>query len=269
MHYRDRHAIITGGSSGIGLATASALAAKGARVSLLARRPGPLGQAAESLREQGARVQIRAVDVSVRSDLHAAIAELCDEAGPCDLLVSCAGIAHPGYFGRIDHAIYREQMEVNYFGTLHAIEAVVPSMIDRRCGRIVGVSSAAGLLGVFGYSAYAPSKFAVRGLLECLRAELRPHGVGVHCVYSGDVDTPQLAHENSIKPAECKAISGTVKTLSAEQVAASILRGIERSRFAIVPDVQTRVLVRLLSLLEGSLNRSFDRTVERVRRERS
>ena len=92
-------------------------------------------------------------------------------------------------------------------------------MIERRRGSIVGVSSAAGLVGVFGYTAYAPTKFAVRGFLETLRGELAPYGIHVGCSFPPDTDTPQLADENRYKPKETKAISGTIKPLSAERVA--------------------------------------------------
>ena len=123
-------------------------------------------------------------------------------------------------------------MDVNYFGMVNVVRAVVPSMIERRRGSIVGVSSAAGLVGVFGYSAYTPTKFAVRGFLETLRAELAPYGIHVGCSFPPDTDTPQLADEEQYKPKETKAISGTIKPLSAERVAANILDGIEKERFA-------------------------------------
>ena len=88
-------------------------------------------------------------------------------------------------------------MELNYFGTLYPVRAVVPSMIERRQGHLMLVSSAAGIVGVYGYSAYAPAKFAVRGLAETLRAELKPHGIVVGCAYPPDIDTPGLEAEDA------------------------------------------------------------------------
>jgi 3-dehydrosphinganine reductase len=155
-------------------------------------------------------------------------------------------------------------MEVNYFGTLQAIRSVSPSMMERRQGTIVGVSSAAGLLGVFGYTAYSPTKFAVRGLLECLRAEMTPYNVGVHCVFAGDVDTPQLEYENKIKPPETAAVSGTISVLPPDRVAQAIVKGISRRRFAITPDGQTRVLAKSVSLINGWLNWEADRRVRNL-----
>ena len=90
-------------------------------------------------------------------------------------------------------------MEIDYFGTLHAVRAVVPAMVERRRGHLVLVSSTVAHVGVYGYSAYAPAKHAVRGLAETLRPELKPHGITVACAYPPDTDTPGYAEENRHK----------------------------------------------------------------------
>lgn len=239
------HAIITGGSSGIGLATAHRLAARGLAVSLVARRQELLDDAAASLRATGATVRTASVDVTDRAALVAAIERLQVEAGPCDVLVCCAGQARPGRFLELGDEVFRQMMEVDYFGTLYAIRAVAPGMAARRTGSIVAVSSAAGLVGVYGYTAYGAAKFAVRGLMEALRAELKPYGVHVACVYPPDVDTPQLAEENAFKPAETFAISGTVTPMSADAVGGRILAAIDRGRFAVHPNLEVRALASL------------------------
>jgi 3-dehydrosphinganine reductase len=253
------HAIVTGGSSGIGLATARLLADRGATVSLVARGADRLEAAAGELRERGATVHTRAADVADRAALTTALDELVAAAGPCEVLVSSAGLARPGRFLELPDDVFRQMIEVDYFGTLYALRSVVPGMVERGRGSVVAVSSAAGLLGIYGYSAYGPAKFAVRGLMESLRAELAPHGVHVGVVYPPDVDTPQLADENRWKPAETRAVSGTIKPLSADTVARAIVAGIERGRFVICPDLSTRALARLGSVLSPVLNRSFDR----------
>ncbi len=257
------HAIITGGSSGIGLATARILAERGASVSLLARGAERLAAAAKTL---PGTVHTRAVDVADQAALGTAIDELTAAAGQCDVLVSCAGLARPGRFLELPDDVFRQMIEVDYFGTLYALRAVAPGMVERGRGSLVAVSSAAGLLGVYGYSAYGPAKFAVRGLMESLRAELEPHGLHVGVVYPPDVDTPQLVEENEWKPAETRAISGTIKPLSAEKVAAAIVAGIERRRFLICPDLGTRTLARLGGVLSPALNWTFDRRVAAVRK---
>src|SRR3984957_10116865 len=223
----DAHAIITGGSSGIGLAIAHELISRGARVSLLARGQSRLEEAASELRRGGARVATEAADVADEVALGEAIAGLVGQQGPCDLLIGSAGFTYPGYFEQLPPEQFRQLMEVNYFGMLHAIRAVAPSMIERHQGSIVGISSTAGLIGVFGYSAYVPTKFAVRGLLETLRAELVPHGIHVGCVFPPDTETPQLSFEEPLKPPETKAISGSIKPISAARVAKATVEGIE------------------------------------------
>ena len=260
------HAIVTGGSSGIGQATAVALAARGATVSLIARGEARLAEAAAAITANGGSAAMAAVDVADAGAVEAAIAMLTGAHGPCDILVTSAGIARPGYFEELDVDTFRKQMDTNYFGTLHAVRAVVPSMMERRTGSIVTVSSAAGLIGIFGYTAYTPTKYAVRGFSESLRAELAPYGIHVGCVFPPDVDTPQLEEENRYKPAETRAISGTVKPLRPEQVAAAILDGIDRRRFWIIPDPTTKILARASGLMRGMLASSFDRKVTKVRR---
>ncbi|KJK45113.1 hypothetical protein UK23_27160 [Lentzea aerocolonigenes] len=259
--FNGKHVIITGGSSGIGLETARLLAARGARLSLLARGRYRLETAAEELRATGAQVDFRAVDVADVAGVTKVLAEL----GPCDVLVSCAGVARPGRFLELPDDAFRQMIEVDYFGTLNVVRAVVPGMVARRQGSVVAVSSATALLGIYGYSAYGPAKFAVRGLMESLRAELRPHGVHVGVVFPPDVDTPQLAEENRFKPAETFAISGTVKPLPASVVAQAIVAGIEKRRFLICPDLSMKVLARFGSLLAPVLNRYFDGKIARTR----
>ena len=157
-------------------------------------------------------------------------------------------------------------MDVNYFGTVNVVRAVVPAMIERRHGSVVGVSSAAGLVGVFGYTAYAPTKFAVRGFLESLRGELLPYGIHVGCSFPPDTDTPQLADENRFKPTETKAISGTIKPLSAEHVAESIVDGIEKERFRDRSRrVDARRSAKIVGLAPGLVSRVMDRPVKEPR----
>ena len=264
----DAHVLVTGGSSGIGRAFVRRMVDVGARVSVLALADDDLAATDRELRDRGAQYATAAVDVTDQPALVAAIERVTRELGPCDVLLTCAGIAHPGYFEQLEDAIFRRTMEVDYFGTLYALRAVVPAMIARRSGSVVGISSAAGLVGIFGYTPYAPAKFAVRGLLESLRCELAPYGVHVGCVCPADTDTPQLAYENRFKPPETRAISGQIKPLPADRVAAAIERGIERGDFLIMADWQTRLLARTAGPLRGTFFASFDRRVRKARRAR-
>jgi 3-dehydrosphinganine reductase len=255
------HVVITGGSSGIGLEVARLAVARGARVSLIARDAGRL---ATAIAHVGTAVTASA-DVTDADALAAAVATATEANGPCDVLVTSAGAAHPGYFERLDDAVFREQMDVDYFGTLHAVRAVVPSMMERGRGHVVTISSTAGLVGVFGYSAYGPAKYAVRGLAETLRPELAPHGIVVACAYPPDTRTPGLDAENALKPAETERISAAIKPRDAEQVARAIVTGIEKDRLVITADVQTATLARAAGLLGPYVRRTMDRQIRKVR----
>ncbi|MDX2931648.1 SDR family NAD(P)-dependent oxidoreductase [Streptomyces ipomoeae] len=145
------HVIVTGGSSGIGLAAARLLAARGAKLSLIARGAERLETAAQEVSATVRRgpvaarrvsVAVRAADVADRSALTRAIVELEDEqARPCDVLITSAGLARPGHFLELPDDVFRQMIEVDHFGTLHAIRAVAPGMVRRGHGSVVAVSS--------------------------------------------------------------------------------------------------------------------------------
>jgi 3-dehydrosphinganine reductase len=270
LSLRDQHVLITGGSSGIGLALARQSAAAGARVSLIARDPAKLAvaQAAVSAVAGGeAQVFTASADVSVEREALEALAAAERVHGPVDILIASAGMARPGYFEEVPVAVFERTMAVNYFGTLYFLKAVVPAMRRRARGTVVLISSGAGLFGLFGYTPYVPSKFALRGLAESLRAELQGTGVHVAIVYPPDTETPQLVEENRTKPVETKAITAGGGVWSADDVARVTLRGIARRRFAITPGLPITALAWLHSILAPVLHWSFDRTARRARRQ--
>ncbi|MGD2044040.1 MAG: SDR family oxidoreductase [Acidimicrobiia bacterium] len=261
MDFSGAHAIVTGGSSGIGHALVDRLVERDARVSVLALDDADLTAVREEHSARSDGVTMHPVDVTQADQVRTAVAEAVHFHGPCDILVTSAGISRPGHFLELTDEHFERQMAVNYFGTLHAIRAVAPAMIERRTGSIVAISSAAGLLGVFGYSAYGATKYAVRGLCDVLRTELKPKGIYVGCVYPTDVDTPQFAGERPFLPDEALSISGTVKPISADEVALAILKGIERRRANIFTDPTTAVLDRLVRVAPGLTQRWLDHRV--------
>jgi 3-dehydrosphinganine reductase len=259
------HALISGGSSGIGLALAQRLAARGHALTLLARDAARLADAQAMLAGTGATVRVASVDVRDEAAVNAAVSDAVAELGPPDLLVASAGIVIPGIFKDLPAAAFRETMAVNYDGTVHLVRAALPAMLARRAGRIVLVSSGAGLIGLYGYTPYAPTKFAVRGLAEALRAELRPEGIGVSIVYPPDTDTPQLREEVKVRPAITSKIAGGARVHSAEEVADAILKGVAAGRFTIAPGWEMGLLNRLHSLIGPVLHRfSFDPVIARM-----
>jgi len=261
--FSGRHVIVTGGSSGIGLATATAFAERGARVSLVARHADRLEEATAGMARRGATVGFAAVDVADADACAAGFAELVRAGGPCDVVVNSAGVSGPGRFLEQAPVAARRMMDVNYFGTLNVVRQVAGSMVERRSGSIVGISSLAGLMGVYGHAAYGASKFAVSGFLQALRMELAPHGVHVACCYPPDVDTPMLEAERPSTPAETLALAGNIPPLAPEDVARCIITGVVERRFELIPDVRSRAIARMYGFAPGLFRRISDRMIAR------
>lgn len=262
-----RHALITGGSSGIGLACAHQLAAHGVRLSLLARDTAKLTAAAAALAPGAPEtVATFAADVADPVAVTNAVAAAAAVHGPIDLLITAAGIAEAGTFAATPRATFERLMAVNYFGTVHALQAVLPGMTQRGRGQVILFGSGTSLWGFYGYSAYGASKFALRGLAESLEAEYRATPIRISVVYPPDTDTPQLAHENRTKPPETRAITAGGGLWTADAVARLALRQAARGRFAITPGWPLRLLATWHSLLAPVLRWHFGRVARRARR---
>jgi 3-dehydrosphinganine reductase len=250
-YYSQKRVLVTGGSSGIGLAIARQLAAAGAHVWILARRPELLAQAVHDIEQQRASPQqvvgSIAADVTDEHAITARLGEFCAQNGVPDFLFNCAGIAHPGTFEETGLDIYRSMMETNYFGTLYPTKAIVPGMVQRKSGHIVNFASIAGFLSVYGYTAYGASKAAIKGLTGALRAEMRLHGIHVSLVYPADTKTPQLDFEKALEPEITKILAGS-KPITAEYAAKVVINGVAHRRFAITPGFDATLYYVLLSI---------------------
>ena len=229
-------AVISGGSSGIGLACARLLCLRGYHVTLLARDEARLEAARRAIRDStGREVSTRRLDVVNARDCADAIEEIAQARGGIDWLFTCAGMVEPGLFETLSLDSHRRQMETNYFGTLNLVTPAARLMTARGGGRITLVASGAAFVGIAGYSAYAPSKFAVRALGEVLRVELAPKGVCVSVAFPPDTDTPQLAQEEPMRPAITRALASGGGLMSAQRVAEGIIAGAEAGRFMLTP----------------------------------
>lgn len=255
--FKGKFVLITGGSSGIGLAAARALAAQGAHVWIMARDSDRLEKAAHLVRcdcqSDEQKCGIIAADVSNLKEVVQAVDYLHEKIGVPDLLINSAGVVRPGYIQDLEYEHFRWMMEINYLGTVYPTKAFLPGMIERGSGHIVNISSPVGCVGIIGYTAYSPSKFAVRGFSDSLRSEVKHLGIKISLVLPPDTDTPQLAYENQFKPPELKFISSNTKTLTAEAVAKEMLKGISKNRYLILPGSDSKFIFHGSSLLGSNV----------------
>lgn len=251
MDFKGKNIIISGGSSGIGLALAKEFSALGANITILARRKDLLEKSLVEIKNcalNSSQLFLwHSADVSNFTDLKNI---LSNDKTPYDVLINSAGIAYPGKFVDLDPQIFKKIMDVNYLGTVFLTKLILPEMIERGCGYIVNISSLAALIGIYGYTAYAPSKYAVRGFSRCLRSEVKHHGINVSVVLPPDTDTPQLAFEHTIIPEITKKINQSGSVMKAESVAHAIIKGMKRKRFTIIPGFEGKLL-NLLAPLFG------------------
>lgn len=246
-------AIVTGASRGIGRATARALAARGARLGLLARGAEEVERLAEELGEGALALP---ADVSDRGEVSAAVDRFAQQAGGLELVVANAGLAHYGPFADqpIEHA--EEMVRVNVLGTIYTVHAALEHMLDQAAGHIVVVSSGAGIRAFPWAAVYGGTKAADRGFAEALRHELSGTGVGVSTVFPGEVATALHDHQPDKMPDWRKSD----QAVSAEEVAESILRVIEGDR----REAHVPRAVKLLGL-NGLAPRLADHLLARVR----
>eukprot|EP00308_Calcidiscus_leptoporus_P022478 CAMPEP_0119399696 /NCGR_PEP_ID=MMETSP1334-20130426/141492_1 /TAXON_ID=127549 /ORGANISM="Calcidiscus leptoporus, Strain RCC1130" /LENGTH=371 /DNA_ID=CAMNT_0007423593 /DNA_START=65 /DNA_END=1180 /DNA_ORIENTATION=+ len=275
-----KHVLVTGGSSGIGKELARTLLHKSARVTLLARTESKLKEAADELRSscavagvavpsiayvcadialKEAADELRSscavagvavpsiayvcADIAQQAALSEAISQATTVHGSIDVLICNAGSATPGLFLDMPVETFAKQMDVNYLGTLRCIKAVTPSMVQRGDGQVIIVASACAVVSFLGYSSYAPTKFALRGLADALRNELIGFGVSVHIAYPPDTDTPGFALENASKPPETLAMV-PADAYPAEQVARRLLANAEAGFYHLFsPDPLQNLLV--------------------------
>ena len=251
-YFGKKHVVVTGGSSGIGLAFAQRIAREGASLSLVARRKNVLEEAKAAIVAQSPACKVTLVELDISSE-DAVLSEMTklSAGGPIDMLVNNAGVVMPGRFLELPTHEFRQMMDINFFGSVYMSKALLPDMVKQGRGHVLNVSSLAGVMGIYGYTAYAASKFALVGFSQALRAEMWPHGVKVSVCLPPDTDTPQLALENQYKPAETKAIAGTVKTLTADAVAFAMADGMARSAFEIYPDLGSRMVALGQGVLPG------------------
>jgi len=252
MRLRDRTAIVTGASTGIGRETARLFARAGANVVLAARNADALAQVAQELQSYRGRSLAVPTDVTDSDAVEAMAKTAADEFGSVDILVNNAGLGLYAYLAEGSMENVRRLFEVNVFGALNCIRAVAPYMKQQRRGQIINVSSVAGKIAAPYEGAYAATKFALTAISDAVRLELLDHGITVITVYPGPIGTS--FREKALKEIELPAAPPAVRRIPPVRVAEAILKAARDER----PEVYVTWFDRLAVTLKGISPRFID-----------
>jgi NADP-dependent 3-hydroxy acid dehydrogenase YdfG len=235
-------AAVTGASSGIGEATARALAAAGAAVALGARRVDRLEALASEIDESGGRAFAIELDVANEDSAKAFVSETQQQLGGLDILVNNAGVMLLGPVAGTDTSQWRTMVDVNVLGLLYCTHAALPVMLDAGRGHIVNISSVAGRSANAGSAVYNLTKFGVGAFSEALRQEVSPAGIRTTIIEPGFVDTELQGHNEH--PAVLEGIKqmreSLPEVLQAEDIAAGILYAVTQPQRVDVNEVLIR-----------------------------
>ncbi|MBN2297632.1 MAG: SDR family oxidoreductase [Deltaproteobacteria bacterium] len=243
--FKDAVVVITGGSSGLGKALAMRFIGRGATLALIARDRNKLAEIREDLVAMcvpGQSVEVFPCDVSDHAAVEKTLNTIKDTVGSPDILINSAGILREGYFDKLPLSTFREVMDINYFGTLNCTKALIPIFRKKGRGRIVNISSLGGRIETFGYAAYCSSKFAVVGLTDVLRAELKPLKIKCHLVCPGEFESPMVDELNTYRTEENRVVTQTVPVLTLDAAADEVMKGIQKDQYLIIPGSVARFL---------------------------
>lgn len=229
----DRVAVVTGATSGIGRAIASALGRAGCRLAICARTEEALERTAEELAADGAEVLAMATDVSREEEVERFAERVLADMGPVSVLVNNAGVGRFGRIDRLDPEDYEAVFGPNVRGVFLMTRAFVPEMVDEGDGVIVNVASLAGKNHFAGGSLYAASKHAVLGMSKCMMLDLREHGIRVLAVCPGSVDTAFFDDQDAFDPDRSKI-------LAPDDVAELVVDAVRLSDRGTVSEVEIR-----------------------------
>jgi len=231
---KGKKVAITGASSGIGRATALRMAREGADIALIARNKQRLEETAAMIRNLGRKAVVIEADITKEDEVKAAVDTAIRELGGLDVFHCNAGIYLRCAAKDLRMDQIRKIMEVDYFGCLNCVYAVLPYFLDKCSGHIVTTCSMDGKKGVPPDAAYVGAKFAMNGFFQVLRQELRGTGVNVSIIYPSRMDTPQIAH------VDCPAITPKGDP---DMVAKAVVGAVVHNRKEVmVPGVSTRLL---------------------------
>jgi 3-dehydrosphinganine reductase len=243
--FTGKTAIVAGGSKGIGRAVAKEFVKNGGSVCIIARNKDDLNTAANSIEKarfsKGQSVTAISCDTTNLEKLKPLMENFIKKNGVPDYLMNFVGYAYPNYIQDLKLEDFKKNMDINYYGQLVPILILLPYYMKERKGHIVTCSSVLGFMGMMGYATYSPSKFAIWGLTESLRNEMKPYNIRFSILFPPDTDTPGFKKENETKPAEVHIMSESGGLLSPEKVAEKFMKDLINDKFYIMPG-QSRLL---------------------------
>ncbi len=268
-YFYGKTIFIPGGSKGIGKETAKMLVEFGSHVAIFARDEDSLGVAFSEMLDlkihQKQNIAYFAADMTDEQAVRVAFQSAVKNMGEPDVLINCVGYAYPQYLSKLTAQDFQKNMKINYYGQLIPTLAVLPAMRQRQKGQLVFCSSLLGFLPMMGYTTYCPSKFALIGLAESMRHELKPEGIDISIVYPADTDTPGFAAENKTKPREVAIMSEKAGLYLPQVVAQKMLTGISRKKLHILFGMG-KVYWRLMRFLPGLTRWVLDRDLKATRK---
>ena len=247
--YRDKVALITGGSRGLGLIIARQICNQGGKVALLARDPAELACAKSDLAQRGGSVLTVQCDLLDTEQIRPSVRQIIDHFGKIDILINCAGIIEVGPLEHMTREDFDRAMRLHFWAPFELISQIVPEMRTWGGGRIVNISSIGGKVAVPHMAPYTSSKFALVGLSDALRAELAPENIFVTTVTPGVMRTGSEVHAKfkGDHAAEFESFTGASRlplaSISAERAAKKILAACARGRSALVMPLPGRALI--------------------------
>uniref|UniRef100_A0AC34QUG6 3-dehydrosphinganine reductase n=1 Tax=Panagrolaimus sp. JU765 TaxID=591449 RepID=A0AC34QUG6_9BILA len=241
------HVFITGGSKGIGKMIAEQMLLRRAKtVSIAARNMQDLKNAKEYLEkscDDSQLINIYQLDVtSSYENIKSVIDKAVEDSGPIEILVNNAGYVIQGDFSEIPVSSFESQMKINYISGALVTRAVIDQMKEAKSGHICFVSSAAGQCAIWGYSAYSPSKFAVRGFAEALHMELLPYNIGVTVLYPPNTETEGFEVEQQTMPEEVRLIGESAGIFTAKEVAEALVNDMLKGEFITAVGLEGKML---------------------------
>jgi len=261
--FKDKVAVITGASSGIGKALAVKFSEMGAITVIASRSADKLNELADTLKSEGKNVLAIATDVSKEEDCKRLIETTVKTFGRLDILINNAGISMKALFSEVDLGVLKKLMEVNFWGTVYCSKYALPYLIESK-GSLVGVSSVAGFQGLPGRSGYSASKFAVQGLLECIRIENRKKNLHV-LIFSPAFTASEIRKHALLANGTEQGDSPRreEKMDSPEYVAMQIIKSIKRRRRNKILSLEGKLTLMLKRLMPGLVDWGYYREFAR------